>query len=82
MNFKIIETPAEYPDVLVHRDRDENGKELVKLLAFGTIYQDDDSNAIAEETVSFVNYEAAQAFVHDFSYESAVAFRERPEIRY
>ena len=37
LQFRIIETSANYPDVLLHRDRDENGKETVQIKAIGII---------------------------------------------
>jgi len=39
MNFKIIETSEKLPDVLLFRDRDENGKEIVNILAIGTLFE-------------------------------------------
>lgn len=33
MNYRIIKTAAEFPDVLLYRDRNENGDETVIVLA-------------------------------------------------
>lgn len=69
MNFKIIETDPEYPDVLLHRDRDENGSEIVTILAFGFAEDSDDYQVC--ENVFFDEPDSAQSFIRDYSKDSA-----------
>jgi len=69
MNFKIIKTSEELPDVLLFRDRDENGKEIVNILAIGTL--EDLPDMFLESQVLFDSGELAKRYIQDFSRTSA-----------
>lgn len=72
MNYKIIKTEAEYPDVLLHRDRDDNGNEAVIIKAIGTPENEPENNDhFVQETIEFGDYITAQCFIEDFSQKSA-----------
>jgi hypothetical protein len=72
-NFRIITDVN--PPVLVARDRDENGDEIVRLTAW-----DNENDLVCQETVIFNHHEAAKRFVADFSDEAAYEFLERQKI--
>lgn len=80
MNFKIIETEPRFPDILLHRDRDESGKEIVKILAIGTMENSDDM--FAGEEITFESKESAQRFIVDFSSISAAKWCINQDIKY
>jgi hypothetical protein len=69
MNYKIIETDSKYPDVLLYRYRDENGIEMVKIMAIGII--DDAENMFAIEEIEFERVASCQQFINDYSLASA-----------
>jgi len=69
MNFKIIETSEKLPDVLLFRDRDENGKEIVNILAIGTL--EDLPDMFLESKVLFDSGDLAKRYIQDFSKKSA-----------
>lgn len=79
-HFKIITTTSDYPDVLLVRDRDENGEEIVRIVAVGTI--DGQSNMFASSKVSFDCWQDAMDFINDFSSDSANKWCERQKISY
>lgn len=60
MDYRIIESGVDYPDVLVHRDRDEDG-DFVIIECFGKI--DDEENVMAIERVSFEDHKSAKLFI-------------------
>jgi len=80
MNYKIIETSEKYPNVLLYRDRDENGTEFVYISAIGKIENEEDMFAF--ECVEFENNKTAQSFINDYSKESAEEWCEENEIYY
>lgn len=80
MNFKIIETSVLMPDVLLYRDREESGKEEVKIMAIGIVGSDEDMFAI--ETVQFDTCEMAKRYINDFSQKSAELWCQKENITY
>jgi hypothetical protein len=44
MNYKIVVTESEYPDVLLYRDRDDQGNEIVTIQAVGTSGEDQENH--------------------------------------
>ena len=75
MDYRIIKTGYDIPDVLLHRDRDDEGNEVVEVKAIGTIDSNEDQFAI--ETVKFPNADLAFAFIRDFTKQAATDFCER-----
>ncbi len=80
MNFKIIETAAHKPDVLLYRDRDSDGKETIKILAIGVI--DEAENMFAGETITLEDQESAINFIKDYSEFSANKWCDKNKITY
>lgn len=80
MDFKIINTESTYPDVLLYRYRKSNGKEIVRILAIGTI--EEVENMFACEKVTFSNPDLAKNFISDFTVSSANEFCKRNKIYY
>lgn len=80
MNFKIIETDSISPDVLLHRGRNEEGVEVVRILAIGMI--SNEPNMFVEDEIEFSNPDSAKNFIYDFSIESANEFCKREGIKY
>lgn len=80
MNFKIIETDYLYPDILLYRNRDEEGNEMVNILTIGEI--EGDTEMFAGETISFENHQSAKNFIRDFSKESANEWCKENKISY
>lgn len=80
MNFKIIETPSLMPDILLYRNRDENGTESVNIVAIGTVDNQDETYAM--ETIIFENPMSAKRFIIDFSQFSAAQWCEKERISY
>lgn len=78
-HFKIIETAAQYPDVLIYRDR-EDETEIVKIMAIGII--DEVENLFADESILFESYETACIFIENFTEEAANAWCKKEEIKY
>jgi hypothetical protein len=79
-NYRIIETDSEYPDVLIYRTRDDNGKEIVVVYAIGIV--DDSEDNIAEETINFGSFESAKSYVNDYTKKSAHLWCEKENIVY
>lgn len=73
MNFKIIETSNNWPDVLIYRDRSDSGAEQVKITTFGTT-DGNDTDMHCEETIEFKTSLSAIQFVKDYSKDSADAW--------
>lgn len=80
MHFKIVETSHEFPDVLLHRDRDDNGQEMVKILAVGKI--DEDENMFAIENIDFEASDSAMSFIKDYSKTSAEKWCQKHGVYY
>lgn len=80
MNFKIIETGHSIPDVLLYRDRDADGVEIVNILAIGTLENSD--NMFASEQIKFESPDSAQRFIADYSVMSAAKWCEKEGITY
>lgn len=77
-HFKIIETGSEIPDVLLYRDIDDQGVELVNILAIGE--QGDNEDYFACETARFEDASGAIDFINDFSVKSAESFCKRNDV--
>lgn len=78
-NFKIIEPDSPHPDVLLHRDRNENGDEIVEIKAIGTI--DGVGNMFATEQIIFQSEYTAREFIESYSEESAKSWCRRQKIK-
>lgn len=79
-HFKIIETEVLLPDVLLHRDRYEDGTEFVEIKAIGII--DGDNEMFAVEKVTFECPRSAIAFIRDFSTTTANEWCKKNSITY
>lgn len=79
-HFKVIETGHDLPDVLLHRDRDDNGNEIVKIFACGIIGGEE--NMFAIEEVSFENAFTASEFIDCFDKRRAENWCKRQEVSY
>jgi hypothetical protein len=73
MNFKIIRI-AENTDVCLHRDRSEEGEEIVRITAF--VVNAHQAELMLEQVVRFTGSGAARRFIEDYSLESAREFLE------
>ena len=73
MNFKIIRI-AEATEVCLHRDRSEEGEEIVRVTAF--VINAKQAELMLEQVVRFTGPGAARRFVEDYSLESAREFLE------
>lgn len=80
MNFRIIVTQSPAPDILLYRNRNEDGTELVVVMAIGTI--DKLNDMFASEVIEFENSTSAQCFITDYSKESAEAWCKYNKIKY
>lgn len=80
LNFKIIETSPNFPDVLLYRDRGNDDREYVEILAVGTI--DGESNMFARDEMSFGNALLASAFIRCFDKKAAEEWCELEGITY
>ncbi|MGN6530484.1 MAG: hypothetical protein ACTHK0_01865 [Ginsengibacter sp.] len=79
-HFKIIETENEYADVLMYRDRNEDGKEIVRIMAVGII--DGEENMFADEEIQFENYKTACSFIRDFGRKAAEEWCHAQDVMY
>lgn len=79
-NFKIIETGSKFPNVLLYRDRNEDGQESVNILAIGIV--DQTENMFACEEVVFENHISASNFIKDYSKNTAEKWCERMDVSY
>lgn len=77
-HFKILETSSVFPDVLIRRDRNENGDEYVEISAIGVI--DDIEDMYAIEKVLFEDNLSAISYIKHFSVEAAEDFCKRNKI--
>lgn len=81
MNFKIIETGAELPDVLLFLNRiQDSSNEFVVIKAVGS--HDGTENIHMEELVEFEDSESARSFIKDYSVESATKWCNKMNIKY
>jgi hypothetical protein len=80
MNYKIVETDCDFPDVLLYRDRGDKGVEQVVVRATGFI--DDDGDQMITEVIEFPTSESAINFIVDYSVKSANAFCVANNIKY
>jgi len=74
MEFKTIELKNPLPDVLLFRDTDDDGNQIVTIQCYG--YNKDSDEEIAFELVRFHNADACRRFIRDFSEESATEYAE------
>lgn len=81
MNFKIIRIAEIATEVCLHRDRCEEGEEIVRITAF--IINRSQVELMLEQVVRFPCSNSAGRFVDDYSVESARVFLEggRDELR-
>jgi len=79
-HFRIIETGSDYPDVLLHRDRNEDGQELVKILAVGKM--ENKKNMFSVEEIVCKDYHTACCFITDFSKKSAEDWCKKHGVEY
>ena len=80
MNFKIIETSQNYLDVLLVRDRNENGKEMVNILAIGIL--EDLPDMFLESQVVFDSADLAKSYIKDFTQKTAEIWCKENKIKY
>jgi hypothetical protein len=80
MNFKIVETASQYPDVLVYRERTDDDEETVVVVAFGDNEELEDLQEYA--VVEFPNAAMAKNYVKDFTVASAENFCETYNLLY
>lgn len=79
-HFKILETGHDIPDVLLHRDRDEEGTEVVKIVAIGII--DGEENMFAIEEIEFENAFTASEYIDSFTKKNAENWCKRQNVTY
>lgn len=80
MNYKIVETSATLPDVLVYRNLDDKGENIVVILAIGD--EKGASDTFVDETVKFNSISQSKAFIRDFSTKSAEDFCNQNNLSY
>lgn len=80
MNFKIINTPDGYPDVLVRRDTEDECADVIVISAWGTVNGEND--LIVEEIIRFEGPDTLQDFIEAFTVQMAVRFCDQKEITY
>lgn len=74
MNFKIIRIPETSVQVCLHRDRSEEGEEIVRITSFVTNTQH--AEIMLEQIVTFTKPGSSVRFVADYSLVSAKHFLE------
>lgn len=72
MNFKIIRIPETTTEVCLHRDRSEEGDEIVRITAF--VLNSQQSEIMLEQVVTFSEPHSPVRFVADYSLHSARYF--------
>jgi hypothetical protein len=72
MNFKIITIPETQTEVCLHRDRSEEGEEIVRITAL--VISLAGTEPMLETVVRFADASSAQFFVDDYSETSAKGF--------
>lgn len=80
MYYRIIETAAEHPDVLLYFEVDESGSSCVIINATGSIGED--KHQTAYESIIFENAESAIYFISDYSAKSANLFCAKHQMKY
>ena len=80
-NFKIIKTGSAYPDVLVYRDIDDEGEQIVCILAYGHQGTEEDES-LMKEIIWMPDIDAAKSIISDFSTQSAESFCRKRDFRY
>jgi hypothetical protein len=79
MNYKIIDTGSEYPDVLLYRTQTENSDPCVNIFAIG--YVGGEETAENEEVI-FDTVESCQRFIQDYSDISAIKWVQYRDLTY
>lgn len=74
MNFKIIRIPETGIQVCLHRDRSEEGEEIVRITSFITNAQH--AEIMLEQVVTFTKPRSSVRLVADYSLVSAKSFLE------
>ena len=80
VHYKVVETGCKYPDVLIYRDRNEDGDEIVRIFACGVI--DKTENMLAAEDVIFENPFSASEYIESFDKIRAENWCKRQSISY
>lgn len=80
MNFKIINTPDGYPDVLIRREPEDEGSDVIVINAWGTI--DGEEDLMVEEIIRFETPQTLQDFIEAFTVQMAIRFCDRKSISY
>lgn len=81
LDFKILETGNEYPDVLVHRVvEEEDTKNYVEIKCFGE--QQGTKDLIFTETITFENLDSARLFISEFSEQFANQWCKSQKVKY
>jgi hypothetical protein len=81
-HFRIIETSAhnDCPDILLVRDRSDDGDELVRIFACGIV--DGEDNIFVHEEVTFDNPITASDFIECYTEGKAEAWCKRNNVKY
>lgn len=74
MNFKIIQIPETAIQVCLHRDRSEEGEEIVRITSF--VLNAQHAELMFEQVVTFTKPGSSVRFVADYSLVSAKSFLE------
>jgi len=82
MNYKIVTTNSKRPDVLLYRDRDETGQEMVTIFAIGENKTEQSDDYFASEIVRFEGIEMARQFIDMFDDKAAIKWCENEGITY
>lgn len=80
VDYKIVETAPDYPDVLVFRDRQDGGQNCVRIMAWGEL--EGSSDSIGIEDVFFESVKSCKSFISDFSSTSANSWCDNQKIKY
>lgn len=78
--MRILETEPSYPDVLIHKDIDDNGNEIVNIKAVG--FYEGTEGYILSEDIIFDKTETALSFIRDYSLFSANKWCKDNNIKY
>lgn len=80
MNYRIVETRCEYPDVLLFIDITDLGDYFVTILAIGSNGETEDY--YAKQDIEFKSISLCRSFIEDFSQKSAELWCKDEEISY
>jgi hypothetical protein len=72
MNFKIIRIPETSTEICLHRDRSEEGEEIVRITSF--VLNTQRAEVMLEQVVTFSKSGSSIRFVADYSLRSARRF--------